>query len=295
MNRSIIITDRLEEIDDYLNLFSEDELLAIESYVGMCGKIHDISQFYQLFSYNISLFKRCFNIYYNDFITDLNGTPATEVEVNTHIINIASAGRTVVEIIEGSLKDFPEGDVFKKNTISSTFDKSFSYKLVYYIRNYGQHGHFPVKNDDGYFSFDLDYILTEENYNGNKSTKAEFVDLATDLHEFHGGAKVACVLSILQFICDVINIYIEYLKWIRTKVASAENEVIRITSEIDRDVIVYSIKDGYAHAFHKDFEMMTKIKTDLSFMKNEFNTYSKNVQYGKKHSFESIDLQHRWR
>ena len=283
MNKKVISINGIDEINIYE--FKEEDEKIIDDYIYCSDKIHFIDDFYNIFVYNYNLFNKEFKLFYNDRIVKKNGDLANETEVNAHIINIVSTGKTIVDLID--TLSSKEGEYFKNEVIRKIYDESFSYKLLYYVRNYSQHGYIPVVDDGGFFCFDLNYILSENGYKGNTKAKKSFEEIRNKLLE-SGEPKITCVLTVLQYIYDVIEIYNRFFEWIKQKVLEKEKMIIGIIKDIDDEIIPYKVENDMLISFQKNLGITKNIEQYIEQSKKDLDYFKELIDKGRNSSFESL-------
>ena len=280
MNRKIYSLEQTDSIDIYQ--FTEDELKVINEYVDISGKIYDLLDFYQILVYNLEAFKKQYDIFYNDEIIRKDGKMATSFEVNAHFISISSSARSVMEIIESTLKKLIDGDRFKEKYISKKYDESFSYRIMYFIRNYSQHGHLPITEEEGFYSIDLNVFLTEMDHNIKGKEKKDFEEIRDRIYQKGFPPRIACVMTLIQYIADVTEICKEFLLWIKNYFDEIEKKVARIISDIDEGVIYYAVDGNTAHCIMKDLGMKSKVEDGITYFTSMYDKFFEYILIGKK-------------
>lgn len=119
---------------------------------------------YELMSNDTIIKKDNLNIEENDGII-----------INALVINYISSARPFVESIETFVKEMfkiEEYENFKKLYLNKLYDEKFTYRFLYSLRNYSQHGHLPVYIDyNNKCSFNLEEILNTPHFDHNAKLK----------------------------------------------------------------------------------------------------------------------------
>lgn len=144
-------TEKMFLTDDGFNLvyeeLAEEDLKTARHFIETTRHMQEIHQLFQILKKDIDNLQ-------NEYVLKNNGnvfreqnpanSEADYISVNSHIINIISAGRTLVESMECYIENNSDvGDVKQKylDFYHNTYDSSFAYRLLIRLRDYSQHGH----------------------------------------------------------------------------------------------------------------------------------------------------------
>lgn len=250
---------KLANITDY-----EKEMF--EKYVEKTRHYIELFTLYRIFRTNIKNLNDAFIIDDKDTIVSYHNQTNERfsdqelaIVINTFTNNIFSSGKTLIESMEVYLKSNINNEVFKKfrDTISSViYDKTFSYKLLTYLRNYAQHGHVPVQVSFKRASFNLNDILIKPHTSRlNKAVHKEMEEIRGVIaDEFGDIANISYMSIILEIIYNVTFIYIKFLSTIKAdlkKIDRAVRNIVIKRTDIRNDdgLIYYDADELYIHAF----------------------------------------------
>ena len=181
--------------------------------------LQEIEHLFQIYKTNLNLLLNHYVLYKNDNIVRKADAGSSDyININAFIINLISAGRTLVESIEtlfGYLNlqlESPKNN-FKKDCTSYYYDKYFSYRLFYFLRNYSQHGHLPISSPGGgKYYFDLQRILDTPHFNVNSKFSQEFERIKKDIYEqFHDYPRIAVTTHLIEYNLIIHKIYKRFL------------------------------------------------------------------------------------
>lgn len=240
----------------------------LTKYVSFIEALHDTHQLLQTFDFNLSQFHDCCMVYYNDRIV-WKGTKQSlsSIEINGFLINIISSGKTLVDAIETMLgaevsKEF--ADQFKIDYISKAYDKEFSYRFLYYLRNFSQHGYLPVSQRcDGRFCFDLSQIMAVPHMNVSKSMQESMEKVRHDIvTQFNDMPYITFTNTVYTYTIVVLEIYYNYLKQIEDIVKTQQvnkNTVLEENPElvyhgegILNNTVIYNMEETTLHFFYAE-------------------------------------------
>lgn len=161
--------------DDKLMItkMSEEHEQLFRKYIDVSAHYQEIMQLYDIMLFNLREVKKHFKFNFDDTVENVTGEKKVNIiEVNAVINNTISSAHTLIESIENYDKLYiPEEKSFKANNISVVFDKYFSYRFMYFIRNYMQHGHIPISYDGKKMYFQLSEILDAKQIKINSDLK----------------------------------------------------------------------------------------------------------------------------
>ncbi len=127
---------------------------------------------------------------------------ADYISVNSHIINIISAGRTLIESMECYIKNNSDiGDAKQKylDYYHNTYDSSFAYRFLIRLRDYSQHGHLPVSSTGNNYYFDLIQISNKPHYNHNKTFETQMKSIIDEiLEKYHNTPTISLTETLAE-------------------------------------------------------------------------------------------------
>lgn len=158
------------------------------------------------------------------------------IAINAYIINIISAGRTLVESMECYIKYNPNLEDDKKQIYTdfyhTTYESSFAYRFLIRLRDYSQHGHLPVSSEKNNYYFDLIQIVDKPHYNHNKALKGQMKNIIDEiLNKYHNTPTIALTETLVEFTVKLLSIYKMF--WYQT-----EGELTEAYSKF-QNVILY--------------------------------------------------------
>lgn len=219
--------DVMKGINGYLEGNSND-LSDIISYIEYSKYLQEIHQWFEIFNYSLNNLKE---------VTDIH---KGAIEINAFLINVLASGKNIVENIENYLKYIfgEESEIFNEfrtNYTSYEYDHNFSYKFLYKLRNYSQHGHIPVSVVDGNARFDLKQIYYTPHYKFNPSLRND-VDNFIQFVENHNpegleGPYLDFRYTVSSYAVSLFRIYKKYVDIMTTSILELKQKVITIANE----------------------------------------------------------------
>ncbi|MBR5337759.1 MAG: hypothetical protein IK152_07225 [Lachnospiraceae bacterium] len=216
----IVITDEKRKLLGSLTILSEsdDDLPILTSYVEITRHLGEIYQWYGIFNYNTTVIKSLF--------------PDGDLyAINSHTIMLLSAGKTIIDEIEHCLEnsfcnDHKQVDDFLNNHIRKEYDGNYSYRLLYRLRNFCQHGHIPVSRHHQYPCFDLSQIYYTPYYSFNKTLQKESQKLIDDVAQITGNnLSLSYIFTVSSYLCSIYRIYKSFLKTIHPILCKKTDDV----------------------------------------------------------------------
>ena len=255
-------TEHLEPAD--LNV---EELTMVKDYVETTRHIQEINSLFHIFRFNLKNILHNYNLFGSDKVErkiEYDFEVSDDIAINALTIGFISSGKTLIESIESFLKMNSEKlhQEFKKNCLMKEYDDNFHYRLLLRLRDYAQHGHFPVwVNFDNKFCFDLNHILSTPHFNHNSNVKNQMDDIEKDIfNKYSDYPYIAFTLSLAEFNVCTTRIYLEFLDKIRSLLhGSVENiesllkkhpEIIHESSDIFNGHIFYELVGDNLHSFN---------------------------------------------
>lgn len=199
--------------ENFFNL-EEDDRNMLFWYTELCKQLIECNDLFRVYKYNLEKLAFSYNLYYNGTFEPIAQTDNDDfICINSLVSGILSSAYNLIsslELTEKIFSDFfTEKTVFKKNYISKVYEKSFSYRLCYFLRNFSQHGHLAVSHDNGNkFCFDIGRILCTKHFNFNKKTETELVKIEKEIYEkAQRTPKISIVGTLILYNNDISEIY----------------------------------------------------------------------------------------
>lgn len=263
-------------------------------YILISQYIKNIKQLFLIFQVNLDQLEEYCILYYNDQAEPRNAVEKVDlIKLNALTVNIVSAGKSLVEMIEILTTKYitDEKMDFKKELISKKYDESFSYRFMYFIRNFAQHGHLPVSLDEeGKLFFDLYEILDTPDFEA-KSFGGELEKYKQRMiKQFGTRPHLAYVYTMDEYVRIVYEIYEAYYEYIRKAVKELDEAVytclqehpeyiVREPEEMAGLVPVYMDHEEVLHVFCPEERMIFLFETCMEEARQALLQY---VQKNKK-------------
>ena len=279
-------TEKMFLTDDGFNLvyeeLAEEDLKTARHFIETTRHMQEIHQLFQILKKDIDNLQ-------NEYVLKNNGnvfreqnpanSEADYISVNSHIINIISAGRTLVESMECYIENNSDvGDVKQKylDFYHNTYDSSFAYRLLIRLRDYSQHGHLPVSSMGNNYCFDLIQIANKPNYNHNNTLKKQMKSIIDEiLEKYHNTPTISITETLAEYVVKLLAIYKMF--WYQTEkelteactkfqtVVSCYPDNIIKEQEGLNGLFIYDVVDGNAHVVDpndKPDEMVIRFKKE---------------------------------
>lgn len=202
---------RFLTVDDYIEFENvlngtRNDLQGLIDYTRMVNNIMELMDWYQLCDY---CYEKVFENYNEDSII-----------INEAVISFLANTSNLVEAAKISLVDVADEEVNYREEfdifLSEIYDESLTYRLLYHLRNYSQHGNFPVSIDECGPCFDLMQISTTFHYSFNKALNGEIKKLCEEIRVSNNEVlKIDLATTVMQHMFCVGKIYIKYLDYIQ--------------------------------------------------------------------------------
>lgn len=221
---------KIPEIDENVKMNLRKAVLYAE-------ELECIHQLFEVFLFNLEQINAFCMMYYGDnVLRKKDGKDVGFVEINALLINIISAGKTLVEGMEKFIKTAigeQRAAEFKKVYISKKYDDNFSYRFLYSLRNYAQHGYLPVsKTFDGKFCFDLRQIMETQHIGFSQSMKDSMESVIREISEkFNDEPHIAFTYTLDSYTLAVVELYYLFLKEIEKDSGEQHDRVQMILKE----------------------------------------------------------------
>lgn len=275
---------------------SDIEVNMIEEYVELTRHVQEIDQLFHIFKVNLQQLLLHYELITNDTIIKKDNFAIEEndgIIINALVINYISSARTFIESIETFIKKrlgIEAYENYKKMYLSKLYDEKFTYRFLYSLRNFSQHGHLPVYIDyNNRCSFNLEEILNTPHFDHNAKLKEEMEEIREHIiKKFKDNPRIIFTRTIAEYQIIVLEIYESFIQYILDKLIFYYNEInqfVEINPEIrykSKDVfngyIMYEIKEDNLHCFNPDDNPVEMVKNiydklliELSDLKKEFD------------------------
>mgnify|MGYP004653651991 CR=1 FL=1 len=245
---------------------SDDELSTIDNFIYLTRDAQETKQLFDIFYFNLLCLRNNFVLYAGDTVKKSPNCPeysSENIAVNALVINLISSAKTLAEslrtvAIRWFKKDEENRDSFNIY-VSDVYDKSIVYRMLMNLRDFAQHGNLPVSQKEGRYSFDIFQILATPHFNLNKQVEADMNEFLSNFDQSEVTACLALTITIADFTVKVIDIYRQFLTYMKENISSAYNKIqqmIKInptivcnTHEILNGYIIYFIGNE-CHAFN---------------------------------------------
>ena len=288
-------TEKMFLTDDGFNLVCEEladeDLKTARHFIEITRHMQEIHQLFLIFKKDIDNLQ-------SEYVLKNNGNvfceerPANSgadyISVNSHIINIISAGRTLVESMECYIKNNSDiGDAKQKylDYYHNTYDSSFAYRLLIRLRDYSQHGHLPVSSTGYNYYFDLKQISNKPHYNHNKTFEMQMKSIIDEiLKKYHNTPTISLTETLADYVVKLLAIYkmfwyqtenelTEACAKFQTVVSCYPDNIIKEQEDLD-GLFIYDVVDGNAHVVDpndKPNEMVIRFKKEAE---DNFDKYA---------------------
>ena len=207
-NKNIIIDKSLS--DKKMMKLSDDDTETISAYINIIDQIHTIENIIHIHSLNFHQIFYHFNIDRSGIVEKRNGLDCDNFSLlNSLTISFMATGKTLVEKLEQFDKKSSKS---LTPFINNIYDTNFSYKLIITLRNFALHGHIPVYDNEGKFSFNLQYILDEgKNFHFSSSSEKALKEIIQKIEDqYEDIANIAYTSTIVKFQHEILNILIKF-------------------------------------------------------------------------------------
>lgn len=299
-----VLNDMEDYVDTELILRPEDFLFPLDeqkipefdeksvfilTLIEVNRHLQEIEHLFQIYKTNLNLLLNHYVLYKNDDIVRKADAGSSDyININAFIINLISAGRTLVESIETlfgylNLQLKSPKNNFKKECTSYYYDKYFSYRLFYFLRNYSQHGHLPISSPGGKrYYFDLQRILETPHFNVRSKFSQEFARIKKDIYEqFHDYPRIAVTTHLIEYNLIIHKIYKKFLDELKRfyfmlidkkdEIVENHPEFIQNCGAENRKVVVIRDEKNGVHIFDDTADLKYYFNELIKFAENELS------------------------
>lgn len=261
------LTNNLSGLPNNIVIPDIDEKISMDlkAFISYEEELEAVHQLFELFLFNLNQMTNFCTLYYSDkIIRNIDEKEIDFIEINALLINIISAGKTLVDGMEKFLKtEFGEirADNFKRLHLSKKYDDVFSYRFLCYLRNFAQHGYLPVsKNLNGTYCFDLYQIMSTLHIKPSPSIKQSMEKVSQEIVEiYQGEPHIAFTYTLDTYTLTVVELYYSFLIEIeedsndfyrKVQTILTENpELILHIPNAPKDLVAVELKDKNLHVF----------------------------------------------
>lgn len=270
-----------------------DELSCMKQYVEMARHLQEIHQLYQIVLFNLSIMRNNYSWINNGDVYH-NGLPAKGNEhfiaVNSMIINLIGSVRTLTESMDCYMNENYKGENAEVQAFHdfthSIYDECFAYRFLIRLRDFSQHGHPPVSQNDANYYFDLRQIARMPHFAHNKQIQEQLsAIIAETMDSFHGYPYLGVTMTVAEFTVGLWKIYNYFLTCIETHLqtsfAQAQTilgqypENVKLKNADLPDLFIYSVKDDCADAIMVGENTMEMLEQFQSEAKDTLETFQK--------------------
>lgn len=288
-------TEKMFLTDNGFNLIceelAEEDLKTARHFIEITRHMQEIRQLFLILKNDIDNLQKEYVLMNNGNVFREQKSANNEadyISVNSYIINIISAGRTLVESMECYIKNNSDiGDAKQKylDYYHNTYDSSFAYRLLIRLRDYSQHGHLPVSSTGNNYYFDLIQIANKPHYNHNKTLKKQMKSIIDEiLEKYHNTPTISLTETLAEYVVKLLAIYkmfwyqtekelTEACTKFQTVVSCYPDNIIKEQEGLD-GLFIYDVVDGNAHVVDpndKPDEMVIRFKKEAD---DNFDEYA---------------------
>ena len=284
-----------------------DEENCLKNHIAITKQIQEIDQLFHVFRYNLKMILDHYKVYHDDRIEYLYSYSKKEIDyiiINTLVINYIGSAKSLIELIEAVLKSISNENLniyikFKKEYLTKEYDSKFSYRFLFCMRNFSQHGYLPISIDaNNRCFFDFNSILSVSHFTFKKELKDEMLEIKQKIYEkYKGYPKISFTRTIAEFNMEVIKLYQNFLDVIEDSLIESVQKVKKLikknprlvhkSSDCLNNFVLYRLSDGTIHCFSKKdnpIKMINDMKDNVSNILQEesieyekiINTWEKN-------------------
>lgn len=185
-------------------------------YVELHRHLQEINQLFEVFQFNLERLLSSYVIQRNDCVVRKDAFQSGYsdfIAINAYVTSIISAGRSLVDAVDNCAKEsFGEQsesyEEFSSNCKQSVYDKNFSYRLFYDLRNFAQHNHLPVSVRDSFCCFDNGQILGTPHFKSNKNVREELEKIQEEIIELRrDNFRISLSYCLAQYVAGVAEVH----------------------------------------------------------------------------------------
>lgn len=287
--------------------FTEENVISLEDdkinilfwYIELCRQLIECNDLFHVYTYSLEKLTSSYHIYY-----DGSFKSTTEINyddficINTLVSGVLSSANNLISSLELTEKIFSEFFVdketkLKEDYISRVYDKSFSYRFCYFLRNFSQHGHLTVSYDTGNkFCFNIERILYTRHFNISKKIGDELIKIRDEIYEkYNKISKISIVGTLISYNKDISEIYKSFYNFFEDLYIFLIREVDNIIKD---EYLVVLGQDKYFLFYDRDkniraIHICPNPTNEFNKYKIEAKKYFKEAKYKKNKFFEAIN------
>lgn len=263
--KTLKLTDQTTEFS--FEQLPDNEMKAAKYYVEITRHLQEIRHLYLMFQYCLDHIEGTYTLMSNGTILK-DGKAAVAVEdfvaINAMVNSLISAGRTLVESMECYVcENYPKDSKVRKEYMDfyhDTYNGSFSYRFLIRMRDYSQHGHLPVNQNDEWFGFDLYQVLNKPHFKHNGQIKKQLEKSVQEVMDIYGDIpRLSLTMTLAEYAANLLSIYNKFWNIVETAMTDSAKafsdlvakhpENINFLGEGEKALFVYDVnEDGMAHA-----------------------------------------------
>jgi len=274
----------------------KDDLEVVRHYIESTRHIQEIHDLFLIFINNIDNLQKEYVLMNNgDVFCGIRAANNESdcISINSHIINIISAGRTLVESMECYIKNNSNIDDETRSKYldfyHKIYDSSFSYRLLIRLRDYSQHGHLPVSSRGNNYFFDLLQIVDKPHYNHNKKFEKEMKRIIDEiLTKYYDTPTIALTETLAEYVVQLLLIYKLFWKQTQGELTESYNNFQFLVSNYPNNIItepdalsgyfVYDKIDGNAHIVDPKGDSKEMCRRFRKEAEDRYNEYAKSYE-----------------
>lgn len=249
-NLTAVLSESRE--NNFIDLSKSDQkkFEEVSNYFTRLQEIHLLSK---ILKFNIDALVTKYTLHSSGEV--FQGTRAASeysdfISVNALVTNLISAGHSLYESM---------GDLLKKSNVnhigasdefrqmcSEVYDRSFSFRLLFHMRHYAQHGHIPVSQFENWFGFIPSSILNETHFNLNRKLKDEIMGLSKIAKEkMNDNGRICLTLTVAEYTYQLFRLYVDFLNFIRPDLFDGFRECEEIIHNYPENIFSSHEADGF--------------------------------------------------
>lgn len=189
------------------------DLACVHSFTTIIRSLEEIHDLFELFCFNCNSFDKNYHIFSSSHLQLFNQPSSHEnfITINNYLINIISYGKTLVDAMETITKEKElkgSGVANYIDIVHQVYDTSFSYRLMYFLRNFSQHGHLPISYTDKTYCINLELILSTTHFNFKGKQKNELERITKEIIEqCNQNPTLNLTIQLAEYTSNILNLY----------------------------------------------------------------------------------------
>lgn len=189
------------------------DLSYLHSYTTLIRSLEEIHDLFELFCFNCNSFDNNYHVFSSLHLKLFNQSFSHEnfIAINSYLINIISYGKILVDAMETVTKEkeLKKTEAYNYvDIVHQIYDTSFSYRLMYFLRNFSQHGHLPISYTDKTYCINLELILSAPHFNFKSKNKNELNSIAKEIIEkCNHNPTLNLTIPLSEYINNISELY----------------------------------------------------------------------------------------